>query len=133
MTYLAAVLDTLLPGDEGSPAPLPSGSRAGIPIVDLPSEGLRAIAAEAGGEGAFEAASPAARIEVVRRTESRAPAAFQTLLAAVLTRYYQSDAVMTAMGWRLDPPQPAGHTVAATDPATWERLEKVKQRGRIWR
>lgn len=124
--FLDAVLDTLLPGADG----LPAGSRVGLDPA-AHAEALRVIGAEAGSDDAFVAASPDARSEILRRVETRP--AFQALAAAALTRYYQSEAVVTAMGWRLAPPQPAGHKVAATDPATWERLEKVKARKRIWR
>jgi hypothetical protein len=134
--YLAAVLDTLLPGDAGSPAPLPSGSRAGIDFNDLSStqaEALRTIAEEAGSEAEFATVPAAKRAEVMRRVEAKAPTAFQALLAAALMRYYQSEAVTTAMGWRTAPPQPGGHKLPMTDEATWARLEKVRTRGRIWR
>ncbi|MBL8689977.1 MAG: hypothetical protein JNL04_12795 [Rhodospirillaceae bacterium] len=124
--FLDAVLDTLLPGVDG----LPSGSRVGLDPA-AHAEALRVIGAEAGGDAAFVAASTDARSEILRRVETRP--AFQALAAAALTRYYQSEAVVTAMGWRLAPPQPTGHKVAATDAATWERLEKVKARTRIWR
>jgi hypothetical protein len=133
MSFLACVLDTLLPGDKESPEPLPTGSGIGIEAHDLPADALRVIAAEAGGEAAFEAAPSALRADIVRRVEVASPALFQALLAAVLMRYYQSDTVVTAMGWRLEPPQPRGHKLAATDAATWERLEKVRKRGRLWR
>ncbi|MBM3545596.1 MAG: hypothetical protein FJX54_01480 [Alphaproteobacteria bacterium] len=132
MSFLAAVLDTLLPGDRAA-LPLPPGSGIGIEASDLPAEALAAIASEAGSEAAFEAASPATRTDILRRVEAKSPSVFQALLTAALMRYYQSDAVMTAMGWRTDPPQPKGRPLAATDAATWERLKKVKSRGRIWR
>ncbi len=132
--FIAAVLDTLLPGEADAPEALPSGSRAPIDFADLTTahaDALRAIATEAGGEAVFVAASPDKRADAIRRVEATAP--FQALLAAVLMRYYQSDKVTTAMGWRLEAPQPHGHKVAATDDATWERLERVEARGRIWR
>jgi hypothetical protein len=124
--FLDAVLDTLLPGVDD----LPSGSRIGLDPA-AHAEALRAIGAEAGSDAAFVAASPDTRAEILRRVETRPE--FQALAAAALTRYYQSEAVVTAMGWRLAPPQPTGHKVAATDAAIWERLEKVKARKRIWR
>lgn len=124
--FLDAVLDTLLPGVEG----LPKGSKIGLDAAPH-TEALRLVASEAGGEASFVTASAGARADILRRVEARPTV--QTLVAAALTRYYQSEAVITAMGWRTAPPQPTGHKVAATDAATWERLERVKARGRIWR
>jgi len=133
MSFLAALLDTLLPGDKMSPTPLPPGSGIGVEARDLPADALHAVTAEAGGEAAFETASPEMRADILRRVEAASPVAFQALLTAVLMRYYQSDAVVTAMGGRLEPPQPSGRSLPATDAATWARLEKVRKRGRIWR
>lgn len=121
-----AVLDTLLPGVSG----LPAGSTIGLDASPH-AEALRDIANEAGGEAAFISASVDKRAEILRCIEGRA--AVQALITAAMMRYYQSEAVIAAMGWRTAPPQPTGHKVAATDAATWERLEKVKARGRIWR
>ena len=121
---LDAVLDTLLPGVDG----LPAGSRIGLDAAPH-AQALRLIAGD--NEASFIAASADVRAGVLRRVEAQP--AVQALIAAALTRYYQSDVVVTAMGWRTTPPQPTGHKVAATDAATWERLEKVKARGRIWR
>lgn len=126
MSFLDAVLDTLLPGVSG----LPTGSRIGLDASPH-ADALRVISTEAGGEAAFVSASADARADILRRMETKP--VVQALVAAALMRYYQSDTVITAMGWRAAPPQPTGHKVAATDTATWERLEKVKARGRIWR
>lgn len=124
--FLDTVLDTLLPGVDG----LPPGSRIGLEPASH-TDALRLIAEEAGGEAAFVSASADSRADILRRVESKP--SVQAIVAAALIRYYQSEPVVIAMGWRVDPPQPIGHKVMATDAATWERLEKVKARGRIWR
>lgn len=127
--FLAGVLDTLLPGGDGQPA----ASELGI-VVPGHEEVLAAIAAAAGGPEAFLAATPAARAAVLRAVEAGPQAAaFRALSVAVAQEYYLADAVTVAMGWRLEPPQPAGHALPPTDAATWERLEKVRARAPLWR
>jgi hypothetical protein len=134
--FMGAVLDTLVPGDCGAP-PLPSASAAGLVAAEYESPHgavFAAIAAAAGGEDAFLAASPATRAQSLRQVERGADAAaFKALVAAVLQDYYERDAVVAVLGWRPHPPQPGGHAVADTDEATWQRLDRVKQRSPFWR
>jgi len=134
--FLAAVLDTLVPGDGGSP-PLPAGSAAGLDAAAYAAPhqaALRAIAEAAGGEDAFVAATGESRARSLGGVEAGpAAAAFKTLVAAVLRDYYECDPVVAALGWRNGAPQPAGHPLAPTDAATWQRLERVKRRPPLWR
>lgn len=131
--FAIAVLDTLLPGD----AVLPAASRSGIDAtacLSAHASALQAIAAAADGEPAFVAKAPAARAELLREIDRgpHAPA-FKALVAAALHDYYTCDAVVGALGWRQGPPQPSGHKVVEADEATWQRLERVKRRPRLWR
>jgi hypothetical protein len=128
--FLAAVIDTLLPGD----GTLPSGTAAGLPLPAYSaSHGpvLDAIAAHAG--KSFIQAGEAARATVLQAVERSMPAAFRALQTAVLADYYESEPVLMALGWPTHPPQPLGHAVAAMDDATAARLDRVAQRGRLWR
>ena len=50
--------------------------------------------------------------------ELNAPEAFKALLAEALATYYEAAPVIAALGWRVAPPQPHGHDVAANDEAT---------------
>jgi gluconate 2-dehydrogenase subunit 3-like protein len=137
--FLSAVVDTLLPGDQGSP-PLPTGTAAGVatklaqviagPDRAVPDAVLQAIAREARGEDAFVRADAAGRIAVVRQVEAGMPGPFQALVALVLQDYYEADVVLLAMGWRVQPPQPQGHTLPPFDETL---LAPVKERGRMWR
>ncbi len=136
--FLAAVLDTLLPGEgeASAAAALPSATGAGLDPAAYEAahqDVLAAIAAAAGSEERFLAASPSARVEVLRMVERQQAHSFRALVLAILQDYYESEAVIAALGWRTDPPQPAGHPLAQADAATWERLERVKERGRLWR
>lgn len=134
--FMAAVLDTLVPGDRGVP-PLPSAPAAGLDARGYAEEhgaAFAAIAAVSGGEDAFLAAAPAARTQVLWQVERGADApVFKALVAAVLQDYYECDAVVAVLGWRPAPPQPGGHALAPTDEATWRRLDRVKQRPPFWR
>jgi hypothetical protein len=138
--FLGAVVDTLLPGDD-DPKPLPSGTAAGVAaklaehlVADRDRAGheavLQAIASAARGEDAFVRANAAGRIASVRRVEDEMRGHFQALLAVVLQDYYEMEAVLLAMGWRAEPPQPQGHVLQPFDEAL---LEPVKRRGPMWR
>lgn len=130
--FLAAVLDTLLPGDDA----LPSATRAGLnptPYAALHRAVFDAIAAQAGSAEIFLRADESARNAAVRAVERAAPDAFRTLLTAVLSDYYEAPPVLTALGWRSEPPQPTGHAVSPFDDATTERLGRVRRRSGLWR
>jgi hypothetical protein len=130
--FLAAVIDTLLPGD----GVLPSGTAAGLPVTTYAEPHrpvLDAIVAHAGGLESFIRADEAARAAVLQAVDRGMPAAFRVLLTAVLSDYYESEPVLNALDWRAGPPQPTGHAVAAMDDATAARLDRVARRGRLWR
>ena len=130
--FFAAVIDTLLPGDDA----LPSGTRAGLdPIAYTASHRalFEAIGAQAGSSEAFLRADENTRNMAVRAVERTAPDAFRAFLTAVLSDYYEAPAALTALGWRVDPPQPSGHCVPAIDEPTTQRLDRVRRRGKLWR
>ena len=130
--FLAAVIDTLLPGDDV----LPSAARASLdPAVYASSHRavLDAIAAQAGGLERFTQADENARAAALTTVERALPEAFRALLVTVLSDYYEAPAVLTALGWRTDPPQPGGHAIAKIDGPTAERAERVRQRVQLWR
>ncbi len=127
MTFLEAAIDALVPGDDV----LPSGTAAGVRI-DAATHGavLGAIARAAGGEEAFAHGDPSARASAVGDAERAVPAAFAALVLAIVEEYYDSDAVILALGWTVEPPQPNGHPLPAFDEGL---LASVKLRGSIWR
>lgn len=138
--FLAAVVDTLLPGDDGTP-PLPAGSAAGVAdrlassLVTARDKSahravLDAIARRAGGEAAFVRSDPATRAGTLRAVEAQGRQAFGRLVAIALEEYYDAEPVILAMGWRVEPPQPLGHHVRPLDEAL---LDPVRRRGRMWR
>jgi hypothetical protein len=130
--FLTAVIDALLPGDDM----LPSATRAGLdPATYAASHraALDVIAAEAKTFELFIRADEKVRTAILRAAERAAPDAFRVLLVALLTDYYEAPAVLTALGWRTDPPQPVGHAVPKLDDATAARLERMRQRAKLWR
>jgi hypothetical protein len=130
--FLAAVIDTLLPGD----GVLPSGTAAGPPLAAYAeSHGavLDAIAAQSGAIESFALSDEAARATVLQAVERSMPDAFRALLTAVLSDYYESEPVLAALNWPTHPPQPTGHAVAVMDDATAARLDRVARRRRLWR
>ena len=127
---LLAVLDTMLPGDEGEP-PIPAASQAGLDLAKLERLAEPVVAALGGDD--FLKIAPADRVARLRVAELNAPAAFKTLLAEALAAYYEAAPVLAALGWRVAPPQPHGHELAPDDEVVFRLLEKVKRRGRLWR
>jgi hypothetical protein len=132
------IVDTLLPGDED--AQLPAASEMGVnealvKALEAP-DGLTyhrvvsRIARELGGAHEFLHATPDRRIAVLQAVEKQMPAEFRALVVLALETYYQSDAVIRALGWRTEPPQPLGHEV---DPLDETLLKPVRDRGPMWR
>ena len=137
--FIAAVVDTLLPGDSGGRAGeprLPPGSTAGIDLsalFDARGAVFEAIAKQAGGADAFIAGGEPRRIVAVQATERAMPEAFRALLSTLLADYYESTPVLSAMDWRAEPPQPRGHQLKLSDGATAQHLEHVRSRQKLWR
>lgn len=126
-TPLLALLDTLLPGD----AKLPAFSSAEIDPAPLAASVAPILTAI--DQAAFLRETPAARVALVQRIERDSPEAFRAFLAQALAAYYQAPSVLAALDWRSAPPQPMGHRLSPGDEAAWQGLEKVRQRGRLWR
>jgi hypothetical protein len=137
--FLAAIVDTILPGETnaaGAGSPLPSGSQAGVAphAEDQPHKAvLRLIAETSGGEDRFAAASSAERAALLADVERRSFDAFRAFVTSLLQDYYETPAVLTAMGWRAGGAQPLGHEVPEADDATLALIERVRARGPIWR
>lgn len=129
---LAAILDTLLPGDDGAGAAgaLPPGSQAGIDLAALDSIARPVV--DAIDAARFETATAAERAAILASMERSASEAYRNFLGRVLAAYYQAPGVLAAFGWRSEPPQPRGHPLPAEE-STLQLLEKVRKRGQLWR
>ncbi len=126
MTKLAALIDVLLPGDEG----FPTGS--GTQVQAWMTAKLDRFGA------ALEivlAALPDPITEAdVAAVEAAHPAAFATMLTGVYTAYYTDPAVRgtveRATGYSSGPPQPHGYALPPFDPAV---VAAPAARARSWR
>src|SRR5207249_1844782 len=70
---------------------------------------FHAIADAARGEDAFVRADAAGRISSVKRVEAEMGEPFRAFVSLLLQDYYETDAVLVAIGSRAEPPQPDGH------------------------
>ena len=137
--FIAAVVDTLLPGDSGGPAgepPLPKASAAGLNLGALQKAHItvfEAIVTYAGSADAFITADEPARSAAAKHVEHATPDAFRAMLSALLADYYECASVLFAMGWRSEPPQPSGHRLKSSEGATEQYLERVRGRNKLWR
>ncbi len=128
---LLAILDTLLPGDEGE-SPLPSASAAALELKVL-ERLAQPIAAALGDADAFLASAPPDRVAKLRAVEQKMPEPFKLFLNEALATYYEAAPVLAALGWRVAPPQPHGHSLEQAHAATWQALENVRGRSKLWR
>ncbi len=137
--FLAAVIDTLLPGERTAPPaamPLPSGTQADLDPTAYASSHravFDAIAGQAGSCELFVRADESARDAILKTVERVMPDAFRALLVTVLSDYYEAPPVLAALGWRTDPPQPAGHLVQNTDQTTLRLPERGTVKKKLWR
>jgi hypothetical protein len=137
--FLAAVIDTILPGDPSAGAggrTVPSGSQAGVRIdtgQPAVSVALQSIIEQSGGSEAFIRADEGQRIAVLEAVEREHAAEFRGLVIALLQDYYEVEAVLIALGASAEPPQPGGRPVPPTELPILDMLDKIRRRGPLWR
>lgn len=138
-TFLAAVIDTILPGEPEVAAdgtPLPRGSdvcRLSTERVKVHRPVLELIMDRGGGEAVFVSAGSGERTAVLAAIEREASVPFRRLVVDLLQDYFESATALESMGAHAHPPQPRGRDLAATDKNTIALLNSVRVRGRIWR
>jgi hypothetical protein len=134
---LAALIEVLLPEETAPPAGqarLPAGrtvlgnlSRyedAAVPVLEL-------IRQAPGGEASFLATSPESRRAMVATISARPE--LRRLLQMILPDYCEESRVLAAFGESAAPPQPTGRSLAEMDDATRAALDRVHERGTLWR
>ncbi|QCI63563.1 hypothetical protein [Phreatobacter stygius] len=146
-SFLDAVIDTVLPGEVHSALgpPLPSASAAGLAgrrygsrhaavLTAIAQEAAKsqAVKSQAASDG-LAAAGPEQRRLILAAVEQVMFEPFRALVQDIVADYHDQPAVLVAYGWRVEPPQPHGHRIAAADAETLARLERVKARGPLWR
>lgn len=126
MTKLAALIDVLLPGDEG----FPSGSATKV-------EAWLAVRLDRFGaalETVLAALPDPLTVAGVAAVEAAHPAAFASLLTGVYTAYYTDPvvrgAIERATGYSAGPPQPKGYELPPFDPAV---IAAPASRAPFWR
>ena len=129
---LDRVLDTLIPESEDGRMPsagalnLAAAVRvAAAGAQDTIEAGLAALR-----DSGFEALDPGERTEALQELETTQPAFTASLYLATCSQYYAHPDVLTALGLEPRPPFPKGHDL---EPGNLEALERVRQRGRIYR
>jgi hypothetical protein len=127
---LHAVLDTMLPGDEGEP-PLPPASQAGLDLAKLARLAEPVIAALGNPDG-FLAAAPAERVARLRIVELNVPAAFKALLAETLqatTRRRRCSRRSAGASLRRSPMGTTSHRTTMRCSACWRRSRAAASSG----
>jgi hypothetical protein len=128
---LAAVLDTLLPGD----ADWPAGGTLDLAATvetDVGADALRALLDRLPRD--FAAGDADRREAVLRAIESDLPEVFARLVDAAYLAYYTAPRVRTVIermtGYAARPPQPLGYEL---EPFDERLLDKQRQRAPFWR
>ena len=140
-TELASeVLDQLIPGRDGFPGAGELGVARHLDDVAaskpdlgrLFHDGLAAIESTSREthSTAFADLGDDRKIEVLRTVEVESPEFFFKLVRHTYAGYYSNSRVIEAMGLEARPPQPLGFELDPFDPSI---VEKVKERGKVWR
>ncbi len=79
---------------------------------------------------AFAGLTDDRKIEVLRTVEAESPEFFFKLVRHTYAGYYSNSRIIEAMGLEARPPQPLGFELDPFDPST---VEKVRERGKVWR
>ncbi|WP_372619358.1 hypothetical protein [Falsiroseomonas sp.] len=128
-TPLAALLDTLLPGDADWPA---AGTLEGV-VEQVAADAAPAPLLAALPAG-FATADAESREAALRALEAAEPAAFERLVVAAYLAYYTHDPVRAVLerltGYAAHPPQPLGYELPPFDESL---LETQRKRAPFWR
>ena len=147
---LTAIQDELVPSAGELPGAGESGGTAAVDSYLHARPTLRTdvltvldavtAAAQSRADGQSGSASPmspfvalpaVAQVAVLRAVEAEHPAPFRTLVELTYTAYYTNPAIQALLGPDGQPPQPHGYPPPA--PFDPRRLERVQQRGQLWR
>lgn len=123
--------DGRLPGasEVGVPAFLASHAADYVPRLAEELDRLDADSRAAAGRR-FAEAGREVRQRVLDAARASVPGFLGALALHAVTRYYQDDRVMVAIGLEPRPPFPKGYEVPSGDLGL---LEPVRRRGRVWR
>ena len=136
----AEVLDRIVPGRDGFPGAGELGVAQHVDRVAASDPGLGQLfqdgLASIGSAGReahsadFADLADDQKVEVLRTVESESPQFFSMLVRHAYAGYYSNRRVIEMLGLEARPPQPLGFDLDPFDPAM---VEKVSERGKIWR
>ena len=134
------VLDQLVPGHDGFPGAgeLGVAQHVGSVAASDPAlgrlfhDGLASIesASRRTHSAAFADLADDQKVQVLRTVEAESPQFFAMLVRHTYAGYYSNRTIIELLGLEARPPQPLGFDLEPFDPST---VEKVKERGKIWR
>ena len=127
---LDRVLETLIPASEDGRMPSAGALDLAAPVRAAADAATLEAGLDALRDARFEALDLAERTEVLQRLEATQAPFVQGLYLAVRAEYYAHPKVLTALGLSPGPPFPKGHALA---PGNLDALERVRQRGRLYR
>ena len=140
MALAADVLDQLIPARDGFPGAGELGVAQHVQSVGGSDPGLGGLFQD--GLASIESASRRTRsatfadladdqkVQVLRKVEGESPGFFAMLLRHTYAGYYSNPRVIELLGLEARPPQPLGFHLDPFDPAM---VERVRERGKIWR
>ncbi len=134
------VLDQIVPGHDGFPGAGELGvarhvDRLAASDPDLGrlfQDGLTAIesASRRTHSADFADLEEDQRVQLLRTVEAESPQFFAMLVRHTYAGYYSNRTIIELLGLEARPPQPLGFDLEPFDPSM---VEKVKERGKIWR
>ncbi len=140
MALASEVLDQLIPARGGFPGAgelgvaghLSSTGGSKPALGQLFQDGLAAAesASREAHSAAFADLADEQKIQVLRTVEAESPESFAMLVRHTYAGYYSNPRIIEAMGLEARPPQPLGFELDPFDPST---VEKVRERGKVWR
>ncbi len=140
MALVAKVLDQVVPGRDGFPGAGELGVAQHLDSVASSDPGLGRLFQD--GFASIESAScrrhsadfadlaDDQKVQVLRTVEAENSQSFAMLVRHTYAGYYSNSKIIELMGLEARPPQPLGFDLDPFDPSM---VEKVSERGKIWR
>ena len=140
MALVAKVLDQVVPRRDGFPGAgelgvaqhVGSGAASKPDLGQLLQDGLASIesASRRTHSTAFADLADDQKVQLLRTVEAESPQFFAMLVRHTYAGYYSNSKIIELMGLEARPPQPLGFDLDPFDPSM---VEKVSERGKIWR
>ncbi len=136
----AEVLDQIVPARDGFPGAGELGVARHVDTVAASDPGLDRVFRDGLAEiesasrrthsAAFADLEEDQRVQLLRTVEAESPQFFAMLVRHTYAGYYSNRTIIELLGLEARPPQPLGFDLDPFDPSM---VEKVSERGKIWR